>query len=93
MSTKRPRKLVRKREYQQAIERIRRETARGPEAVEGFEEVIRRSPEFGMSLPGRAKYFGRPFRTEAGSYLGVYTYDDEKVICLAVRKVPTGTFS
>lgn len=93
MPTKRPRKLVRKREYQQAVERIQREAARGAEAVEGFEEVIRRSPELGMSLPGRTKYFGRPFRTETGAYLGIYTYDSEKVVCLAVRTVPAGTFS
>jgi len=93
MPTKRPRKLVRKQEYQQAVERIRRETARGAEAVEGFEEVIRRSPELGMSLPGRTKFFGRPFRTEAGSYLGIYTFDDEKVVCFAVRTVPVGRFS
>lgn len=46
-----------------------------------------------MSLPGRTRYFGRPFRTEAGSYLGIYTFDNEKVVCLAVRKVPSGTFS
>ena len=71
MPTKRPRNLVRKREYQQAIERIRRETARGAEAVEGFEEVIRRSPELGMSVPGKTKYFGRPFRTETSAYLGI----------------------
>ncbi len=93
MPTKRPRKLVRKPEYLQAIERIRSETVRGAEAIEGFEEVIRRSPELGMSLPGRAKFFGRPFRTEKGSHLGIYTYDNEKVVCLAVRIVPSGAFS
>ncbi len=93
MPTKRPKTLVRKQEYQAAIDKIRRESARGAEAVEGFEEIIRRSPELGMSLPGRTKYFGRPFRTEVGSYLGIYTYDNEKVVCLAVRVVPSGTFS
>lgn len=93
MPTKRPRKLVRKPEYQREVDRIRREDPRGAEAVEGFEEIVLRSPQLGMAVPGRAKYYGRPFRTETSSYLGIYTYDAAKVVFLAVRKVPAGTFA
>jgi hypothetical protein len=45
-----------------------------------------------MAVPGRPSFYSRPFHTDRGSYLVIYTFDDAKVTCLSVHSVPSGPF-
>lgn len=46
----------------------------------------------GMAVPGQPTARSRPFHTPDGSFLVLYTYDREKVVCLTIRRVPSGSF-
>lgn len=45
-----------------------------------------------MAVRGRPGYLSRPFHTDGGSFLVVYTYDDTKVVCIGLHPVPSGIF-
>ena len=86
------RRLVKGPRYRSDIERIRQSSERAAEAVAAFELVVVRIPELGMAVPGKQGYYSRPFHTDKGSYLVIYAFDDDQVICSAVRPVPSGRF-
>jgi hypothetical protein len=66
--------------------------ARLDEALTGFEHVLARIPEMGMAVPGQPTARSRPFHTQEGSFLVIYTYDREKVVLLTLRRVPSSRF-
>jgi hypothetical protein len=74
------------------IEQIRRSSERAADAVSGFERVVVRIPEMGMAVPHKPGYFSRPFHTGRGSFLVIYTFDDDKVLCITVRPVPSSAY-
>jgi hypothetical protein len=55
-------------------------------------EAIARHPERGFAVPGAPDYYGLPIHTEDGSFLVIYWFDDERVYCLGLRRVPSGIF-
>lgn len=65
---------------------------RGEDAFRGFRHVVARRPEQGLAVRGRPDYFQRPFHTSGRSFTVIYTFDDEKVVLLAIREVPSSIF-
>jgi hypothetical protein len=56
-----------------------------------FLETLARSPERGFAVQGAPDYLGLPIHTEGeGSYLVIYWYDEDKVYCIGMRRVPSG---
>lgn len=92
MKRKSPRKVVRTDRFQREVARHFKKVRRGEEALEGFEEVVARVPELGMTAPGASNASCRPLHTESGSFLIVYLYDDAEVVLLSIRPVPSGVF-
>jgi hypothetical protein len=74
------------------IEEIRRSSERAADAIAGFEEVVARIPELGMAVAGRKGFYSRPFHTDKGSYLVVYTFNAREVDCIAIRPVPSTAY-
>lgn len=88
----RQRRLIRQPAFARDIEKIRQSSARAAEAIAACERLIARIPEQGMAVPGRPGYRSFPFHTDAGSYLVVYSYNDQEIVCVTVRSVRSGTF-
>jgi len=65
---------------------------RAAEAWNGFAHAVARIPEMGMAVPGKPGFYSRPFHTDGGSFLVLYTFDTEKVVCLALRAVPSSAY-
>jgi hypothetical protein len=86
------RRLVKGTKYRSDIERIRQSSERAAEIIAAFELVVVRIPEHGMAVPGKPGFYSRPFHTDEGSYLVIYTFDDDQVTCSAIRSVPSGRF-
>ena len=87
------RRVVRTPSFERSLSEIRGSAGdRLDEALAGFEHVVSRTPESGMTVSGRPGFRSRPFHTPEGSFLVIYTYDREKVVCLSIRRVPSGTF-
>lgn len=87
-----PRRLVKDPKFQREIERIRQSSEQAAEAVAAFEQVVVRIPEYGMAVPGKRGFYSRPFHTDQGSYLVIYTFDKAQVVCLTIRSVPSDKF-
>jgi hypothetical protein len=51
-----------------------------------------RIPELGMSVPRKPGFFSRPFHTDHGSFLVIYTFNDEEVFCIAAQPVPASAY-
>jgi hypothetical protein len=49
-------------------------------------------PEMGMAVPGMPGFCSRPFHPEGASFLVIYKFDDEKVVCVGLRAVPSTAF-
>lgn len=49
-------------------------------------------PERGFAVPGAPDFLGLPIHTEDGSFLVIYWFDEERVYCLGMRRVPSGVF-
>jgi hypothetical protein len=60
--------------------------------VAGFERAVARIPEMGMGVPGRPGFYSRPFHTDSGSFLVIYSFDDRQVVCIAIRSVPSAAY-
>jgi len=45
-----------------------------------------------MAVRGKPGFHSRPFHTDLGSYLVLYTFDESTVTCIAVREIPPSTF-
>ena len=86
------RKLVKAPKYRNEIEKIRQSSKNAAEIIAAFELVVARIPEQGMAVPGKPGFYSRPFHTDQGSYLVIYTFNDDQVVCSAVRPVPSGRF-
>lgn len=84
------RRIVRTPRFERELKAV--QSARIDEALVGFEHVLARIPEMGMAVPGQPAARSRPFHTPDGSFLVVYTFDREKVVCLTIRRVPSGSF-
>jgi len=65
---------------------------RAEEAIAGFERVVSRIPEMGMAVRGKQGFYSRPFHTGDGSYLVIYTFDEETVTLVSVRSIPSSSF-
>jgi hypothetical protein len=76
----------------QEIERLRRASERASEAITGFERVVTRIPEMGMAVPGQPGFYSRPFHTDRGSFLVIYSFDDHQVVCITLRSVPSTAY-
>ena len=92
LSEKRARRVVQPPHFQTELKPILASTPRAEEAWKGFTHVVARIPEMGMAVRGRPGFYSRPFHTEQGSFLVVYTFDDRKVTCVSLRAVPSGAF-
>ena len=92
MSNGERRKLVWSPRSSPEIDQIRRSSERAAEAISGFERVVVRIPEMGMAVPHKPGFFSRPFHTDRGSFLVIYTFDDNQVFCITVRPVPSSAF-
>jgi hypothetical protein len=90
--SERPRKVVLAPRFEAELKPILAGVPRAEEAWAGFRHAIARIPEMGMAVPGRPGFYSRPIHTERGSYLIVYTFDDRKVVCVALRAVPSSAF-
>lgn len=88
----RRRKLVRTPRFERELRENLGTSTRAAEALAGLERVIERMPELGMAVTGQPDFYCRPFHTEEGSFLVIYTFDEEKVVCLSLRRVPSGRF-
>ena len=89
-----PRQVVKTARFQEELDRILAEIPRADEAFRGFEHAVARIPEHGMTVPGRpAEFRQRPFHTPEASYTVIYTFDDENVVCLSLRRVPSGPYA
>jgi hypothetical protein len=86
------RRIVRRPDCARWFEQIEENDSRGRDAIAGFERVVSRHPEFGNPFPSSPTYRCLPFHTDDGSYLVIYTYDDETVVCLGVRRVPRSAY-
>lgn len=86
-------KILRAQRFERELRKVVEQFPRAEEALRGFEEVVSRHPEIGMSVRGQpTEVCGLPFHTEQASFLVIYRYDEEKVVCLGVRRVPSGQF-
>jgi hypothetical protein len=74
------------------LERVLEGVPRGEEAFRGFQHVVGRRPEQGLAVRGRPDYFQRPFHAGERSFTVIYTFDEEKVVLLAIREVPSSIF-
>lgn len=92
MSKSGARKLVWGPQAAPDIEKLRRSSERATEAIAGFERVVTRIPEMGMAVPGRPGFYSRPFHTDRGSFLVIYTFDDNQVVCVKIRSVPSAAY-
>lgn len=92
MNEARRRKIVREPRFERELKKVLAATPRADEAFRGFEAVVARRPEMGMTAPGRPRCSCVPVHTESKFFLVVYTYDARKVVCLAVREVPSGPY-
>lgn len=87
------RRIVRTPRFERELKAVRGSAgARFDEALAGFEHVLARIPEMGMAVPGQPSGRSRPFHSPDGSFLVIYTYDREKVVCVSIRPVPSGRF-
>jgi hypothetical protein len=87
------RRIVQTPRFERELHEVRRLVGhRLDEALAGFEHVLARIPEMGMAVPGQPTARSRPFHTPDGSFLVIYTYDREKVVCLTIRRVPSASF-
>lgn len=84
------RRIVRTPRFERELKAV--QSARIDEALTGFEHVLARIPDMGMSVPGQPSARSRPFHTPEGSFLVIYTYDRDKVVLLTIRRVPSGSF-
>jgi hypothetical protein len=92
LSEKRSRRVVQQPRFQAELKPILSSILRAEEAWKGFSHAVARIPEMGMAVPGRSGFYSRPFHTEQGSFLVIYTFDDEKVVCLGLRAVPSNAY-
>jgi hypothetical protein len=88
----RKRRVVRKPACEEVFRKILTTDRRAAEAIAGFEMAVSRIPEHGMAVRGAPDVYSRPFHTDRGSYLVLYSFDDSTVTCIAVREVPSSTF-
>jgi len=88
----RQRRLVRNPAFARDIDKIRQSSERAAEAVAAFERIVVQIPEQGMAVPGSPGFRSFPFHTDQGSYLAIYTFNAQEVVCLAVRPVRSGAF-
>lgn len=68
------------------------EHPRVADAFRGFSAAVSRFPESGLEVSRRPGYYQRPFHTGEASYLVIYTFDEKRVVCIGMRKVPSGPF-
>jgi hypothetical protein len=90
--SERPRKVVLAPRFEAELKPILAEVPRAAEVWKGFCHAVARIPELGMAAPGKPGFYSRPVHTERGSYLILYTFDDEKVVCVGLRAVPSSAF-
>lgn len=93
MSGPSPRRIVKQPRFELELKRLLATVPRAADAWAAFERVVARAPESGMPVPGRSSFRSRPLHLETGSFLVLYTYDAAKVVCIALKPVPTSTFS
>ena len=86
------RSIVLEFEWDKALAEFFGDTARGDEAVRGWQERVLRFPDLGFAVPGAPDYLGLPLHTEVGSFLCIYWYDDDHVYCIGMRRVPSGIY-
>lgn len=86
------RNLVHEFEWDKALELWFKGSARGDEAIRGWEDRVVRHPDIGFAVPGAPDYLGLPLHTESGAFLCIYWYDDDHVYCIGMRRVPSGIY-
>jgi len=81
-------------DFDDKVERVLFACPRGREALRGLIQVIRHSPqEQGMAVRGRPGYRCRPIHPQPDrSFLVVYTFDEDSVILIDVREVPSSAY-
>lgn len=92
MSGRAQRRIVRLPRYELELQHIRETMPRAEEAIEGLELVIARIPDQGMAVPGQPSWCARPAHTPDGSFLVVYSYTEDEVVCRGIRRVPSGPY-
>ncbi len=92
MSEKKPRRVVLQPRFEAELKPILGEDPRAEEAWRGFSHAVARIPEMGMAVRGRSGFYSRPFHTEQGSYVVLYTYDSKTVTCVTLRAVPSSAY-
>ena len=86
------RSIVHEFEFDQGLERFFGEVQRADAIVSDWMEALARSPQRGFAVQGAPEFLGLPIHTEQGSFLVLYWFDEERVYCLSVRRVPSGIF-
>ena len=93
MVSRKRRRVVQTARFEQELEAVLKEHPRAEESFRGFEEVVSRQPTIGMSVRDQpTNVCGLPIHTEGASFLVLYRYDERRVVCLALRRVPSGQF-
>lgn len=92
MTRKKSRRVVLQPRFKAELDSILARVPRAAEAWDGFAYAVARMPEMGMAVPGMPGFCSRPFHPEGASFLVIYKFDDEKVVCVGLRAVPSTAF-
>jgi hypothetical protein len=87
----RRRSIIHEFEFDSGLRRFLGSVGRADALFSDFLESLARSPERGFSVPGAPEFLGLPIHTDnEGSYLVIYWYDEDRVYCIGMRRVPSG---
>lgn len=92
MTRESPRRVILQPRFKAELEPILARVPRAEEAWSGFVYAVSRIPEMGMAVQGMPEFYCRPFHPEGASFLVIYKFDDEKVVCVRLRTVPSSAF-
>lgn len=92
MTSKKPRRVVLQPRFKAELDSILAKVPRAADAWSGFAYAVARMAEMGMAVPGKPGFCSRPFHVEGASFLVIYKFDNEKVVCVSLRAIPSSVF-
>ena len=88
----RRRSIVHEFEFDQGLRHFFGEVRRADAIVADWMGALARSPERGFAVQGAPEYLGLPIHTESGSFLVIYWFDEDRVYCIGMRRIPSGIY-
>ena len=88
----RRRSIVHEFELDEGLAKFFGTVRRGDEIFADWLEALARSPERGFAVQRAPEYLGLPIHTQDGSFLVIYWFDEDRVYCIAMRRIPQGVY-